>query len=337
MQGWHITAPERIEDRNIEESFDVTTETKVMVTKALVTLNDALHFAKGEPQNVPGSYGIGLVSEPGQNLFDLKQGTRVYISPMVACGKCFNCNNNEPGKCSDLRIAGENFNGFLRNFVTTESSNLYYLPESVSDNDALFIEHISLSLSVIDKLDIQKGDHIVVIGANNFGNIFCQLLIYYQAVPILIDTDEENLQCAKNCGVYYTLGKDDNWVKEVSSITGGRMAKSVVYISDGDISPKNAFQLAGYNAHVAFTGLSGKNNSFSYTTAARKQLILHFVNTGYGYISSSINLIANRACNLKKLQIEECSYADVPEMFGKMAEKLSRGEKIYDTIVKVSQ
>ena len=133
-----------------------------------------------------------------------------------------------------------------------------------------------------------------VIGANNFGNVFSQLLIYYQAVPILLDYDEENLQCAKNCGVYYTLGKDDNWQKEVSSITGGRMAKSVVYVSDSDIPPKTAFMLAGYNAHVAFTGLSGKNTSFSYASAVKKQLILHFINIGYGYISSSINLIANR-------------------------------------------
>ncbi len=336
MQGWHITAPKKIEDKNIEESFDVTTETKVMVTKALVTLNDALRFVKGEPQLVAGSYGIGIVSEPGQNLFDLKQGTRVYISPIVACKKCFNCSINDSGKCSDVQIAGENFNGFLRNFVTTESSNLYYLPESVSDNDALFIEHISLSLSIIDKLDIQKGDHIAVIGANNFGNIFSQLLIYYQAVPILLDIDEENLQCAKNCGIYYTLGKEDNWQKEVFSITGGRMAKSVVYISDSDIAPKTAFNLAGYNAHVAFAGLSGKNTSFSYASAVKKQLIIHFINTGYGYISSSINLIANKACNLKKLQTKECTYAEVPQVFASMADRLDKNEKIYDTIVKIS-
>ncbi len=337
MQGWHIVGAKQTEDKTIEESFDVTTETKVMVTKAMITLPDALHFIKGEPANtVPGAYGIGIVSEPGQNLFDLKQGTRVYISPTLPCKKCFSCNNGEPGKCSDMQIAGENFNGFLRNFVTTESSNLYYLPESVSDNDALFIEHISLSLSIIDKLDIQKGDHIAIIGANNFGNILSQLLIYYQAVPILIDVDEENLQVAKNCGIYYTLGEKDNWIKEVSSITGGRMAKSVVYISDSDISPKSAFLLAGYNAHVAFTGLSGKNTTVSFANAVKKQLVIHSVNTGYGYTSSSINLIANKACNLKKIKFDECAYADVPEVFKNMAARLENNEKIYDTIVKIS-
>lgn len=337
MQGWHIVGAKQVEDKTIEESFDSTTETKVMVSKALVSLTDALHFVKGEPLNiVPGAYGIGIVSEPGQNLFDLKQGTRVYISPTLPCKKCFSCSNNEPNKCSDLQFAGENFNGFLRNFVTTDSTNLYYLPESVSDNDALFIEHISLSLSIIDKLDIQKGDHIAILGANNFGNILSQLLIYYQAVPILIDVDEENIQTAKNCGIYYTLGESDNWVKEVAAITGGRMAKSVVYISDSDIAPKSAFMLAGYNAHVAFTGLSGKNASVSFTNAIKKQLVVHSINTGYGYISSSINLIANKACNLKKLKFEETVYAEVPNALKIMADRLENNEKIYDTIVKIS-
>ena len=87
---------------------------------------------------------------------------------------------------------------------------------------------------------------------------------------------------------------------------------------------------------MAFTGLSGKNTSFSYANAVKKQLILHFINTGYGYISSSINLIANKACNLKKLQFKESTYAEMPQVFKTMAEKLSKNEKIYDTIVKIS-
>lgn len=337
MNGWHIIEPKLVTDKSIEESFDSNFETKVMITKSLMTLVDAMRYASGDPTNVvPGSYGIGIVSEPGQNLFDLQQGTRVYINPNQACKKCYNCNNNEPIKCSNLKIAGEDFHGFLRNFVSTESGNLYYLPDSVSDTDALFIEHISLSLSIIDKLDIQKGDHIAVIGATNLGNIFSQLLIYYQAVPILIDVDEENLEIARKSGIYYTLGKDDNLVSEVSSITGGRMAKAVVYITDSDVTARSAFSLAGYNAPVAITGMTSKNSTVPFVTAMKKQLVIHCINTGFGYTSSSINLIANKACNLKHLKLDRISYADVPNKLDVMSEKLEKNEKIYDVIVEIN-
>lgn len=145
MNGWHITAPRHVEDLPIEESFDSQFDTKVMLTKALITFADAIHYCTGEPLNiVPGSFGIGRVSEPGQNLFDLQKGTRVYVNPVRNCGKCYNCNKNEFAKCSDMQIAGENFHGFLRNFVSTDSNNLYYLPDSVSDRDALFIENVPL-------------------------------------------------------------------------------------------------------------------------------------------------------------------------------------------------
>ena len=338
MNGWHITAPKKVEDRQIDEVFDAQINTKVMLTKALITLMDVLRYQSADNEGVVlGSYGIGIVSEPGQNLFDLKQGTRVYVTPTLACKECYNCKNEEPNKCSDLRVAGNDFHGFLRTFVSTESSNLYYLPDNVSDTDALFIEHISLSLSIIDKLDVQKGDHIAVLGATNLGIILSQLLIYYQAVPILIDVDQENLEIAKQSGIYYTLNKDDNWAKEVSSITGGKMAKSVVYISDSEITARHAFALAGYRAPVAITGMANKNSTVSFTTAMKKQLVIHCVNSGYGYTSSSINLLANKACNLKHLKLETIKYKDVPEWLDKMSENIEVEEKIYDTIVNINE
>lgn len=338
MNGWHITAPKKVEDRIMDEVFDAQIDTKVMVTKSLITLADVMRYQSADkPNTVLGSYGIGIVSEPGQNLFDLKQGTRVYITPTLACKECYNCKNDEPNKCSDLRIAGNDFHGFLRTFVSTESSNLYYLPDNVTDTDALFIEHVSLSLSIIDKLDVQKGDHVAVLGATNLGIILSQLLIYYQAVPILIDVDEENLEIARKSGIYYTLNKDDNWVKEVSSITGGKMAKSVVYMSDSEITARHAFSLAGYRVPIAITGMLNKNSTISFTTAMKKQLIIHCVNTGFEYTSSSINLLANKACNIKNLKLETIKYADVPAQLEKMSESLEVEEKIYDTIVCVNE
>ncbi len=334
MKGWHTIAENTIEEKSIDELFDNLTSSKIKITKSMLTLNDVLRFTEGNPKNtVLGSYGLGVVSEPGANLFDLQKGTRVYVNPHVNCKHCFNCNNDEPTKCSDLQTAGDEFHGFLRDFVSTESSNLYFLPESVSDTDALFIEHISLSLAIIDKLDIQKGDHIAIIGANNLGNILSQLLIYYQAVPILIDVDEENLAIAKSSGIYYTLSKDDNWQKDVASLTGGRMAKSVVYISNSDISARTAFSLAGYNAPIAFTGLTDKNTSASFVTAMKKQLVIHCINSGYGYTSSSINLIANKAIKTDKLKLETIKYKNVPEKLASMAEKFNKNEKVYDVIV----
>ena len=145
--------------------------------------------------------------------------------------------------------------------------------------------------------------------------------------------NEENYNIAKDSGIYYVLGQDDNWQKEVSLITSGRMTKSVVYISDCNIPAVKAFALASHNANVAYTGVSYKNNAFSFAQAIKKQLEILCINSGFGNTTTSINLIANKAINLSHLKLDSAPYDSVPETLQKMNQTLQSEGKIYETVV----
>lgn len=335
MKGWKIVKPFTIKEQEINEKEYLSAPSKVKITKALISLSDVLRFSGELDSNnvVLGSSGIGIVSETETNLFGLEKGKHVYIESNRECLECYNCKSGNPTECSNLQIAGEDFDGFLSDFTSVDPGKLFILPDSVPDLEALFISHISLAISVVDKLGIQKGDYVSIIGANNFGNILAQLLIYYQAVPIVMTTNEEDFKIAKDSGIYYVLGQDDNWQKEVSAITSGRMTKSVVYISDCNIPTAKAFSLASYNASVAFTGNYYKNTSVSFSHAIKKQLKIHCVNSGFGNTAASINLIANKAINLSNLKLDTSSYDAVPETLNKMYKMFEEKGKIYETIV----
>jgi len=334
MKGWKITAPSIVSEHEIIESTDNSALSKVKITKALITLSDVLNF-KGEIESnsvVLGRTGIGIISETGTNLFGLEKGQHVYVEAHKKCDECYNCKSGL-SKCSNMQIAGEDYDGFLRDFVSVPAEKLFVLPESVSGLDALFIKDISLAIAVVDKLGIQKGDYVAIVGANDFGNILAQLLIYYQAVPIVMTINEENYKIAKNSGIYYVLGPDDNWNKEVMSITSGRLSKSVVYISDCNIPIAKAFALASYNASVAFTGTSYKNNAVSFSQAIKKQLNIQCINGGFENTATSINLIANKAINLSHLKLDTSTYDAVPTTLKKMSDMLDSEGKIYQTVV----
>ena len=158
-------------------------------------------------------------------------------------------------------------------------------------------------------------------------------MIYYQAVPILIDTDPGSIEIAKSTGIYYTLGADENWIREVSSLTGGRMAKHVVYNLNSSISARTAFNLAGFNSPVAITGNFMKNSPISFVPAMKKQLHIFCVNSGYGNIEASINLIANNAVNFSKLKHSHAKYEDVPNVLAEMAAQYEKSERVSDTVI----
>lgn len=341
MKGWKLKEPLNIQLEEIEEPQTTAQSTsKVKITKTLLTLADVLRFNGESEINekkeiVLGSFGIGVISETQPNLFGLEVGKHVYINPNKPCENCYNCKSDQKEKCSNMQIAAEDYDGFLKDFINVDINQLHLLPDTISDINALFINHISLAVSIIDKLHVEKGDYVAIVGANNFGIILSELLIYYQTVPILCTQNEEDKNIAKESGVYYVLGEEDNWVKEVSSITSGRMANKVVYVSDTQISPIKAFQLSSFGARFAYTGNAYKSTAFSLNQAIKKQLNIICMNNDFTNTDVAINLLANNAIDLSHLKLNTSSFDNINETLSFMNNELKEQDKIYETIIEL--
>ncbi|MBR5900195.1 MAG: zinc-binding dehydrogenase [Clostridia bacterium] len=337
MKGYKTLNPLSIVEQEYSDTLHDNSACKVKITKALIELADLLRY-KGEIETNDvylGSSGIGIISETEPNFFGLEKGKRVYIDPYRQCDECYNCKNGEHLKCSNLLSAGEDFNGYLANFTSCDTNKVYLLPDSVSDLDALFVGHIALALTIIDKLNVQKGDYVVVTGGNTLANILSQLIIYYQAVPIYLSTSDSETTLAKNSGIYYVLDGNDNWIKEVSTITGGRMAEKVVFCSDSSITAAKIFTLVSYNATVIFTGVYHNTTSFSFVKAIKKQSNILCVNNGFGNTAAAINLLANKAVSLSHFNVPICKYDEVPTQFKKLNDEFDKTGCFMETLVEI--
>lgn len=338
MKGWYLHGVNHLELKDIQSDFELDiNRTKVKLTKSLINIDDVLRYT-GETKVsgvVLGSAGIGIVAEDSQEntLYALSKGTRVYVNPYKPCKECYSCKSHIKNKCSDLKIAGEDYDGFLREFIYPENSEVFPIPENISDKDALLIETVSLALNTIDRLNIQKGEHVVILGADTLGITLAQLLKYYQSIPVVLDTDPAKVALAAECGIYYSLTKDKDWLKEVTEITGGRMANQVIYIQQSKIPVKTAFQLAGYNTPVGIVGATTATSPVSFSLALKKELKLEFIDNGYGNTLSSINLIANKAIDFSKINVATTSFENCGEKFKELAQKFDNDEQIYSVIV----
>ncbi|MBQ8725590.1 MAG: zinc-binding dehydrogenase [Clostridia bacterium] len=337
MIGWHVPEFGKIEKTPHHEPLEGLDSVKIKLTHALITEDD-VSLICGEDKSVktpfiPGRFGVGQISEVAQESAFLKKGDRVFISAVEPCGRCSSCEGGKPDNCYNFNVAGKTVNGFLKDFATTNLSNVFALPKNVKDEDAVYIEYVALALSVIDKLNVKKSTHVAIIGGNVFGSILAQVLIYYQAVPIIIDDDSESLKHAKKSGIYYTAASNSRPEKEVSSITGGRMASNVVYVARSGLNTDLAYKLAAHNAPIVFAGFSYPNLRIPMNIAMAKQLDTFCINNGYGNYLSAINLLANKAVDLSSYSLKKTSMPDLVEAIEKQIVKFNKKEHVDNLLI----
>lgn len=327
MLGLQFTQQGKITEVNKMEICESVDSSKVKITKVLLTPEDFNTLLGDENANypiIPGRVAIGQISDASEHAY-LEKGTRVFINPIAPCGECVECLSENHSGCYSLHRAGKEDNGFLRDFAVVDNTRLFFLPPSVKDSDAMMIDHMSLALSAIDKLNISKGEHVAVIGGGYIGLLVSMLIIYYQGVPILIDGKEANLDRARLAGVYYNLFSDNRLEKEVSELTGAHMAQKVIYVTDSNINTDVALKLASPNAKIGFVGFSSPNLRVNFNLAMKKQLEFCCITNGFGYTEQAINMLANKAIDLGIFKIETIKYEHCSGEIKAVAKKIKEG------------
>ncbi len=268
---------------------------RVRVTKVFLNSQDAAIYAGSLHVRypiIPGRFAVGFVSEDKDPLFP--KGTRVLLHGYRPVPK--DGTEKRDFSAEDHYACGRTIDGFLSDFVLVSPDDMTPLPASVSDERALLLHQVAAAKEISEKLGVQKGCHVAVIGADLMGILLCQLLIYQQAAPILVDTDKRRLDFARSCGIYYTVPADAALVDTVASLTGGRLAGGAVYVATASGNDTALpFLLTERNGRTVFFATSANRVSVDLSGAFRKHLSVHCVSHGVKYLKTAINLMANKA------------------------------------------
>ena len=310
MNNWQITGAKRLSGITTTENLERVDEVKIKTTNCFITAKDLDLYSgkiKEELPYTPCEIAVGQVVETLKDSNYIKKGSKVFLSPkFVSESKC----------------------GYLKDFVVVPESDVFVLPDNVSNRDALFVNHVSLALKVIDELKIEKGNHVAIFGSSILANIIAQLVMYYQSVPIIIDNNEETLEIAHKTNVYYILKNDKTLESEINSITGGRKCSKVVFVTDCDVSFDLLSKVARQGASVAITGISNTKKKLSADIAFEKELEVKFIKDGCDNVNAGINLLAQKAINLKYFDLPSYKFEYAPKHFENALLRLN--ESIYD-------
>ena len=338
MSNWVLKGVKTLEDE--QESVNITspTQVKVKVSHLMITDYDAMLYSgkiKTDYPIIPGRAAVGIVTEVGENCYGMEKGLRVYFKPTRACGSCLACLGGKKRDCNTLKIAGRDFNGFLRDFVVCDQSEVAPLPQSVDEFHALCIETIGIAENIYNKLNLSAGQRVAGIGAGFEGNIIAQVLLYHKIIPIVIDSDTAKLERARRCGIYFTYEGDDKLTECIVNTTSGDMCDAVVYCASSNLPLNTAVDIAGYGKKVVLCGQTGFGSNLNAGMLFDKNLTVFGISNAFTYTDTVINMLVNNAVNLDFFERETLTSYDPVALLEERANFIAQSKEGTMKIIKM--
>lgn len=280
---------------------------KVKIIRSSIDNSDIFAYSRKKAVSiVPSSSAAGLISECPTGEF--KSGQRVFLS------------------CSGKSGSDGTSGGYLRDYANVSTDYIYELPDVIADNDIVFIDSIAKACNLIDKLEIKPAQTVIINGVSVINLIIAQLLRYHQALPIMIDSDDEKLGLAQDLGVDFIINSSqENVPYMVKSFTSGKMASALVVdldiLSDMDELPyclAMGGKIALINANSAL-----KCYKIDFINILNKELSIFGIKDGDGKVSMAINLLAMEKVKVAPLIGDIVGFSEVPQLMEKFKDGIT--------------
>jgi threonine dehydrogenase-like Zn-dependent dehydrogenase len=129
-------------------------------------------------------------------------GRRVVGEINAGCGNCGQCLAGDSRHCPERTVLGiKGRDGAFAEFLSLPSRNLIEVPDTVSDEAAVFVEPLAAACRVMEQVSISKSDRVAVIGDGKLSQLILRVLVVTGCDLTIIGKHEEKLETAASAGV----------------------------------------------------------------------------------------------------------------------------------------
>lgn len=255
-----IVEKERVEVRTIDIPFPQ--QGQILVRQravALCTLEQ--RFFSGIFSNYPGVWGhevSGVVEAIGPGTYTpLQVGDRVARGGGSACGECYFCALGHDALCELEAIRRKNQQSSQRpdgimgifgmsEYAVMDTDNVVKISDQIPFAQAALTEPIACAVSSTNKLDVQLGQTVVVIGAGTMGLANILVLRQRGAFVVVSELDPARRKKALEAGAHAVLDpQGQNLAQQLQELNDGRLADAVVVTFGSGAANDDALRLVG--------------------------------------------------------------------------------------------
>jgi len=157
---------------------------------------------------VLGHEFVGIVEAvhegPGASPPTYLIGKRVVGDINAACYRpdCVYCRQNMHTHCPDRTTLGiVHRDGAFAEYLILPVANLYVVPDSISDEEAVFVEPLAANFEILEQVHIKPTDRVAVLGDGKMGQLAIQVLALTGCDVTMVGKHEEKLAIASQRGI----------------------------------------------------------------------------------------------------------------------------------------
>src|SRR6266571_329373 len=165
----------------------------------------------------------GVVAAVGEGVRDYRPGDRLMVFHHIPCRQCFYCQNKTFAQCSTYKKvgctagfepSGGGFAEYVRVMDWIVEKGTVRIPEGVSFEQASFVEPVNTCMKGIERMGLEAGETVLVIGQGPIGIILSVLARRAGASVITSDLYPERLRIGSSFGLDLTIDASQNNVVE---------------------------------------------------------------------------------------------------------------------------
>ncbi len=139
----------------------------------LALLNGYANF-----NGVPGHECVAEVVETGVDVDARLKGARVVAEINQWCGECEQCARKCYSHCLKRRVIGiRHHQGCFAQYIVVKANTLHIIPDSVSDQQAVFVEPLAAAFRIVEQLQSHAYQDILLVGAGRLGQLIARVMV----------------------------------------------------------------------------------------------------------------------------------------------------------------
>jgi L-iditol 2-dehydrogenase len=202
----------------------------------------------------------GLIDEVGPGVEGYRPGMRVAVAPNMGCGICDICVSGNTHLCPRYRALGVTMPGGFAEYVlvpeaAVRQGNLVEIPESIGFQEAALAEPLSCVYNAFDRLQMQPGATVVIIGAGPIGIMHARVHRAAGAALVVVsDVNPERLKLCRSLEPSVSAVEAGDLPRAVEELTDGRGADVCVTACAAPEAQQVSLELSAVNGKVLFFG-----------------------------------------------------------------------------------